>query len=208
MVRRAAAEIEIGGRGVVPYVDRPTAAIVAARNLRNGRAAVALLSRLLQEGAVSVEALQGARQRIGDKWCGPVDGALIAVGVGVRSPAEEDMRRLILTSRTLPEPSWNQWLRLPDGGPDVCVDGLWADAGLVNEVIGKKYHAWGEQYDDTNARKERLQAVGLIVAEATPIRIRRQGGVVLANLERTYGLYAGRGMPPGVILIDPPAMAA
>ena len=208
VVRRAMAEISVGGRGVVPYVDAPTAAVVTARNLRDKREAIALLSRLLQRGAVTVDELADARQRIGDKWCRPVDAALIAVGVGVRSPAEEDMRRLILTSSVLPEPLWNQWLRLPDDGPDVCVDGLWVDAGLANEVIGKKYHAWGEQYDDTNARKERLQAAGLLVTEATPTRIRRQGNVVLANLEQTYRIHAGRGMPPGVVLIDPPAIAA
>jgi hypothetical protein len=207
VVRRAMAEIRVGGRGMVPYVDAPTAAIVAARNARNPREATSRLSRALQQRAVTTGGLAEARQSIGDKWCRPVDGALLAVGVGVRSPAEEDMRKLVLTSPLLPEPLWNQWLHLPDDGPDVCVDGLWTDAGLVNEVIGKKYHAWGEQYDDTNARKERLQAAGLIVCEATPTRIRQHGPTVLKHLETTYGIHRGRGMPPGVELIPPPGIA-
>jgi hypothetical protein len=203
VVRRALAEIEVGDRGLVQYVDPATAAIVAARNSRNARDSIALLSRLLQQGTVTAADLRQARDRIGDKWCRPVDAALLAVGVGIRSPAEEDMRRLVSTSRALPEPLWNQWLELPDGGPDVCVDGLWVDAGLVNEVIGKKYHAWGERYDDTNARNERLQAAGLIVCEATPTRIRREGPIVLAQLEQTYLIHRGRGLPPGVRLLHP-----
>ena len=203
-IRRATAEIQIGDHGLVPYVDVATALIVAARNQRNLPAAIDLLSRGLQRGKVDEQQLADARERIGAKWCAPVDVALAAVGVGIRSPAENDMRDLILTSKVLPEPIWNQWLDLGDGDPELCADALFLDAGLVNEVIGKKYHAWGEAYDDTNARKERVHASGLIMCEATPRRIRQSGGIVLANLERTHGRYAGRGMPPGVRLVPPP----
>lgn len=209
VVRRTVGEIRVRSRGAaVPYVELPTALIVAARNLRTERDAVALLSRALQEGLTTVGQLHVARQCIGDKWCRPVDGALVAVGVGVRSPAEADFRRLVLGSRVLPEPWWNQWLHLDDGGSDLCVDGLWADAGMVGEVLGKTYHAWGQQYDDTIARKERLQAMGLVVAEATPAHIRRHGSAVIDTLERTYRLHRGRGLPDGVRLIDGPGNCA
>jgi hypothetical protein len=207
VVRRALAEIVIGDRGIVPYVDVATALIVAARHARTDRSAVAMLSRGLQRGVVTVNDLRDARERIGDKWCRGVDAALVAVGVGLRSPAERDTYKLIRLSKILPEPAWNQGLRLDDGGPDVCVDALWEDAGMVNEVIGKRYHAWGVQYDDTNARKERLQAAGFVVCEVTPARLRREGRVVLANLERVYAANAGRGLPTGVTLVDPPTIA-
>ena len=207
VVRRAISEIRIGSRGAVPYVDAPTAFIVAARGARTTRSAVSTLSRGLQLGLITTSELRDARERIGDKWCRPVDGALVAVGVGLRSPAEVDYHDLVGTSLVLPQPRWNQWLDLGDHGPWVCVDGLLDDAGMALEVIGKKYHAWGEQYEKTQARKERLQAAGLLVAEATPTRIRTRSAALLASLERTYLLHAGRGMPGGVRLVDPPPIA-
>jgi hypothetical protein len=208
VVRRTVGEISVGGTGIVPYVDVSTALVVAARNARTEREAVAILSRGLQRGLATTESLRTAREAIGDKWCRGVDAALVSGGVGLRSPAEQDMADLITASRVLPEPRWNQWLHLGDGLGAVCVDALFDDAALVNEVDGKRYHAWGERHDKTSARHERLTSAGLTVLHPTPIRIRREGGVVLRNLEATYLRYAGRGMPTGVQLIDPPTIAA
>jgi hypothetical protein len=203
-VRSSMAEIRIGARGAVPYVDAPTALVVAARNARSPRAAISVLSRGLQEGIVNTNDLRSARERLGDKLCRPVDAALVAVDVGVRSPAEEDARRLLMTSRVLPQIGWNQWLDLGDGRYPVCVDALIEDAGLVHEINGKRYHAWDKSFEDMHARHERIGATGLVVIPSTPLRIRRSGPQVLDNVERTYGFHAGRGMPPGVRLIGPP----
>ncbi len=105
IVRRSVADIEVGAGGIVPYVDLPTAVIVAARNSPSFREAIGVLSRPLQLGRVSTTELLQARERIGDKWCRQVDSALVAVGVGLRSPAEKDGLDLIRTSRVLP----NRW---------------------------------------------------------------------------------------------------
>lgn len=206
-VRRASAEIRVGAHDVVPYVDVATAFVVAARNARSHREAVATLSRGLQTGLVTIGSLRAAREQIGDKWCRGVDVALVAVGVGLRSPAEKDNRDLIGTSRVLPEPKWNQWLDLGDGGPLVCADALWTDAGFVEEVNGKRYHAWGEQFESTEARRARLVAAGLVVQGCTPTQLRRDGARVLERLERTYLRHAGLGMPAGVRLVPPPPIA-
>jgi len=205
-VRRATAAIEIGARGLVPYVDEATAVIVAARGADSPRAAIAILSRALQTGLVTVDSLLAARERLGDKWCRGVDQALVAVGVGLRSPLERDNRELILTSRVLPEPKWNQWLDLGDGLGPVCADALWLDAGFVEEVLGRKYHLWGEQFETTEERRGRLVAADLVVQGATARQIQARGPL-LTRLEQTYSRNAGRGMPPGVRLIDPPAIA-
>jgi hypothetical protein len=125
----------------------------------------------------------------------------------LRSPAEKTNRDLILTSRVLPEPRWNQWLDLGDGGPWICADALWEDAGMVEEVLGRKWHAWAEQFENTEARRARLVAADLVVQGATPRQLSSSGATVLARLERTYLLNAGRGMPPGVRLIEPPSRA-
>ena len=208
VVRRSLAPIDIGGRGAVPYVPAATALVVAARNAASSRDAVTLLSTGLQKGVVSLSELREARESIGDKWCRGVDAALLTVGVGLRSPAEKDAHDLIVSSLVLPEPRWNQWLDLGDGGCPICADALWEDAGMINEVLGKRHHAWGEQFEDTEARRARIIAAGVVAQGCTAIQLRRQKAAVLDKLERTYLLNAGRGMPPGVQLIDPPRSIA
>jgi hypothetical protein len=152
--------------------------------------------------------LLDARERIGDKWCRGVDRALIAVGVGVRSPAEKDAADLYARSRVLPAPMWNVWLDLGDGGGRVCVDSLWPDAGMVNEINGKRYHAWADQFEHTEERRARLITAGLVALGCTPAQIRRSGVRVLERLERSYTSNAGRGMPPQVRIVRPPAAIA
>jgi hypothetical protein len=207
VVRRTLANIEIAGHGIVPYVDVATSVVVAARNARSSGHAITLLSGALQKGAVTHFDLRDARERIGDKWCQGVDAALVAVGVGLRSPAEKDAHDLIVASRVLPVPLWNQWLDLGDGGRPVCADALWEDAGMVNEVLGRRYHAWAEQFESTEARRARMIAAGLVMQGCTALQAKRQAALVRQNLERTYVANAGRGMPPGVRLIDPPSIA-
>jgi hypothetical protein len=204
VVRRSVAPIDVAGRGAVPYVPAATALVVAARNAASRRDAVSLLATGLQKGAVTFTELRDARESIGDKWCRSVDAALLAVGVGLRSPAEKDAHDLFLSSRILPEPQWNQWLDLGDGGCPICADALWEGAGMINEVLGKKWHAFGEQFESTEARRARIVATGLVVQGCTAIQLRQSKAVVLDKLERTYLLNAGRGMPSGVRLIDPP----
>src|SRR3954452_21647885 len=98
VVRRACAEITVGESGRLDYVEPATALIVAARCAPSLGSAIDTLSRGLQIGLTNVDDLSRARQLIGDKWCRGVDGALIAVGVGVRSPAEKVNHDLILSS--------------------------------------------------------------------------------------------------------------
>lgn len=200
-VRRAVAEISIDGRTVVPYVDAATAVVVAARGARTTRSAIALLSRALQTGLVDLAQLGAARSSIGDKWCAPVDAALVAVGVGLRSPAEHDARAVFLASRVLPAPRWNQWLDLGDGGGPLCADALWDEAAMVHETNGRDYHAWGLAFEEMQARHDRLTAAGFVVLHNSPRRIRSSPDAVRAEVERAYARYAGRGLPPGVRLL-------
>jgi hypothetical protein len=207
VVRRSTSEIVVCDRGRVPYVDAPTALIVAARNCPSFRDAVSLLSRGLQQRLVREQDLFEARERIGDKWCRGVDRALVAVGVGLRSPAETDAHDLLSRSATIPAPLWNVWLDLGDGQGLVCVDALWEDAGLVAEINGRAYHAWGEQFEDMHLRTARLTAAGLVVLPCTPRQLRQRAAATLEQFERTYLTHAGRGMPRGVRRTNPPSIA-
>jgi hypothetical protein len=204
VVRRSFAEIAVGDRGAVPYVDRATAVLAAGRGASSSDTAIAFLSRSLQTGLVTVDQLTMARERFGDKWCNQVDRALVAVGAGARSPAERDAHALFRRSRLLAAPVLNAWLTLGDGGGPVCVDALWETAGMVNEVNGRRYHAFGEQFERTEARRARLVAAGLVVMSCTPLQIRRAAPEVLERLERAFAANHGRGMPAGVAIVDPP----
>jgi hypothetical protein len=208
VVRRSVAEIAIGDRGLLPYVDRATAVIAAARHATSVSASIAFLSLVLQRRLVTVDDLAMRRESLGDKWCRRVDAALVAVGVGVRSVAEKDAAELFGGSLVLPQPRWNVWLDLGDGGPPVCVDALWEDAGLVAEINGRDYHAWADQYEHMHQRAGRLTSVGVTAMHITPTQIRRHGMDVLRQLERTYARCAGRGLPAGVTLTRPPSIAA
>lgn len=207
VVRRSVADIVIGERGLVPYVDLPTAVLVSARNAPSFRDAIGVLSRPLQTGQVTQGALVEARERIGDKWCRQVDSALVAVGVGLRSPGEKDLHDAVADSGVLPEPEWNAWLDLGDGLGLVCVDALWRGAALVHEVNGRKWHAWGERFEYTEVRRARLVAAGLVVQSCTPTQLRTTRTAVLGRLERTYAENLGRGMPSGVRVVDPTSIA-
>lgn len=208
VVRRSIGEITIGDRGLVPYVDRPTALIAAARRAPSRSVAVAHLSLALQRRLVTVDELMTGRRSFGDKWCRRVDSALVAVGLGLRSPAEKQAFDLFEQSRLLPAPQWNIWLALGDGGPPVCVDALWEDAGLVAEINGRAYHAWAEQFESMHRRAARLTAAGLTTMHCTPRQLSQNGADILRQLEQTYARCAGNGLPGGVRRTDPPSIAA
>jgi hypothetical protein len=207
VVRRSASKIVVGDRGLVPYVNPATAVIACARRAPTAAATLAYLSLALQRGLVTVDDLASARGSFGDKWCRRVDAALVAVGVGVRSPAEKDALKLFRTSRLLPPPQWNVWISLGDGGPPVCVDALWEDAGLVAEINGRTYHAWADQYEKLHRRGARITSSGLTVMHCTPRQLRQHGPETLRQLERTYIRLAGMGLPRGVTLISRPPIA-
>jgi hypothetical protein len=197
--------IVVGGRGAVAsYVDPATAAVVAARRTSNERAAVALLSRPLQTGRVTIDDLAIAHMHAPPRGSKQVGRAIDQLALGVRSAGESLAQRLFARSDVLPEILWNRWLRLPDGGPLVCVDGLILDAGMVLEVNSRQYHAWALAFEDTEARQLRLTAAGLIVAPVTPRRMMADGQAVLGEVEQTYVFNVGRGLPPGVEVVKEP----
>jgi hypothetical protein len=207
-VRRTITEIETVSTARLRYVVEPMAVLVAARDARNVDRAMDILSRALQTGLVTTLELQAVRSMLGDKGCGALDVALAAVGVALRSTSERWLHDVVGSSLILPEPLWNQWLDLGDGGQPVCADALWLEAWMLHEVNGRDYHVWGLQYESTSARTVRVTAAGLVATQSTPLRLLRQPVVDCSNLERTYEFYVGRDKPAGVTLIDPPAWAA
>jgi hypothetical protein len=153
VVVRRSDVIVVGGRGAIAsYVDPATAAVVAARRLSIQRAVVGLLSRPLQTDQVTLDDLVAAHMHAPPRNCRLVSRALEELAAGVRSAGESIAHELFARSTVLPPILWNRWLRLPDGGGLVCVDGLIVDAGMVLEINGRDYHAWALAFEDTEAR--------------------------------------------------------
>jgi hypothetical protein len=115
--------------------------------------------------------------------------------------------RLASASLTLPPLVYNAWLRLP-AGELLCADALAASSALIHETNGAIAHRRQDLWEDTQRRHDLLTAAGFCVLHNTPNRIRRHSRDVITEVERCHERYAGRGLPPGVTLADPPTMAA
>jgi hypothetical protein len=122
------------------------------------------------------------------------------LGAGVRSAPEDDFRRLVLSSRVLPEPKWNCLLRLPDGRK-VSPDALFIGSAVVHETNGRKFHSGFDDFDDMQERSDALVTSGLTVLHNSPRRIREDGQTVLAQVEQCHLRNDGRGLPEGVVLL-------
>ena len=206
IVVRRSDVIVLGGRGAVAsYVDAATAAVLATRHMSNERTAVALLSRPLQTGRVTLDDLFAAHMHAPPRGALLTARALGQLDAGVRSAGESVVHRLFERSSVLPPVLWNRWLQLSDGGTLLCVDGLLSDAGMVVEVNSRTYHAWALTFEDTEARQLRLTSAGLVVAPVTPRRAMVDGASVLHEVEQAYLRNAGRGLPAGVQIVEEPS---
>jgi hypothetical protein len=172
--------------------------------LRDGdeRESLAVAAAAVQLGRVSVQ------QLVDEAEAGPARGrprllrTIAALQSGIRSAPEDDFRRIVRSSRILPEPSWNPRLVLPSGAV-VSPDALFADAGVVHETNGRDVHAGFRDFDDMQRRHDELTAAGLTVLHNSPRRLRESAADVLAEVERCYRRLAGRGLPAGVRLLTP-----
>ena len=108
--------------------------------------------------------------------------ALQDIAAGCRSAPECELRDLVLSSRLLPEPRWNQ--PLPGHGrgvptPDAC----WPEARLVVEVDSVEWHRLGDAPEKTERRRARYAALGWRVLPVSPRRLREQPMAVLCEIE-------------------------
>ena len=203
-VRRTTHHFRVVETSRLRYVDAATAAIAAARSVRQERRVLAILSDAVQRRIATFDELVDAHLRGSRRNAKPADAALEHIGAGVRSAPEADLRRLVQASTTLPPLAFNAWLRLP-GGRVVCVDALITSSAVVHEVNGRRAHAREDLFEDMQVRHDALTAAGFVVLHNTPRRIQRQPRSVLAQLEQCHARYDGRGLPLGVTMLDPAA---
>ena len=129
-----------------------------------------------------------------------VDEVLAELGTGVASLPENDFRRLVEASSTLPTPLYNCLLRLPCGRL-VSPDALFDEAGLVHETNGRSAHEREDLFGDMQERHDAMTAAGLTVLHNPPQRLVTRGREAIAEVERCYERLAGRGMTAGVQIL-------
>jgi very-short-patch-repair endonuclease len=156
------------------------------------------LQSLPEVRAVVAGAVQQRRCRIEDLAAelreGPIRGSarlrkvLQEVVEGIRSPAEADFRRLIISSR-LPRPLFNPDLYL--GGQFLArPDAWWPDAGVAVEIDSRRWHLGPDEFEETMRRHARMGAVGIVVLHFSPHQLRTEPDRVLRDI--ACALQAGR----------------
>jgi hypothetical protein len=124
---------------------------------------------------------------------------LAEVIAGIRSPAEGDLRELVIHS-ALPQPLFNPRLFL--GGVFLAQPDLWwPEHGVAVEVDSREWHLLPEHWEQTMARHRRMSAAGIIVLHVSPRQIREQWSGFLSEIEGA--LRVGRPLPE--ITTRPPA---
>ena len=151
---------------------------VVAGAVQQGRCSIADLAAELQAGPVHGSATLRA--------------ALAEVIDGIRSPAEADLRTLIIGSG-LPQPLYNPKLYLADGVFLAQPDAWWPDHGVAAEVDSREWHLSPADWEATMARHARMSAAGIIVLHFSPRQQRDQPAEVVGTI--ASALRAGRPLP-------------
>lgn len=200
-VRRTRYEFRVIYAGARRFVDPASALVAVSRRLTSERDVLAAFSEAVQRRVVTPRLLLAAHQRSGRRGARMADAALLDIGAGVRSAPEGDFRRLATASSVLPTLMYNRRLRLPTGRI-VIPDALAEDAGLVHETNGRKPHQREDLFDGMQERHDAMTEAGLIVLHNSPRRLRVAGAEAIRQFERCYLQSRGRGLPPGVTLLD------
>lgn len=158
----------------------------ALRNIR------ALMCEAVQRKTCTVAELGAEITNTGRHGTALARRVLADLEAGCRSAPECEVRDLIMTSRILPEPRWNQPLPGARGiYPDACLP----EARLVIEVDSRAFHGFGDAPERTERRRARYAALGWTVLPVAPRRVREEPALVLAEIEAAYlaGLDRRRG---------------
>jgi len=177
-----------GCDGALRLAPEARAVADAARSLRD----------LAEVRAVVAGAVQQRRCRIEDLAVelreGPIRGSaqlrkvLQEVIEGIRSPAEADLRSLIINSG-LPRPLFNPDLYL--GGQFLArPDAWWPDAAVAVEVDSRRWHLGPAEFEATMRRHARMGAAGIVVLHFSPHQLRAEPERVLRDI--AGALRAGR----------------
>jgi hypothetical protein len=136
------------------------------------------------------------------RGAGLVRGVTAVVLLGARSAPEVDFLDVCADIPGLPTPLLNCLLELPCGRR-ISPDALFLEAAVIHETNGRSAHEAEDLFESMQSRHDALTAAGFTVLHNSPRQLRearqRVSGEVLACVTRG----AGRGLPPGVLLLRP-----
>lgn len=188
--------------GKIRFTKVPRAVADAARSMTRFDDVRAVVCEGVQRRACTVAELTAELE------AGPTAGsamlreALAEVGDGVRSVAEADFRRLILSSG-LPRPVFNARLFDANGTFIATVDAWWQEAGVVAEVDSRAYHLAAADQDCTTARHDMLITHGIFPLHFPPKRMKTDASGIISEIGQA--IENGLRRPPLPIKALPPA---
>jgi len=193
------------GRGGIRLAPISRALTDFALRYDDERAVRAVLASAVQRRQVSLALLDNELKIAPARGKRRLVRVLEELHAGVRSAPEGDLRQLVQSSKVLPKPLYNPLLLLPDGrkiSPDLLIK----EAALVHETNGRRPHFDEEDaFDSMQERHDAMTTGGLTVLHNSPRLIGRDGLRILEQLETCYLRDAGKGLPPGVVILRPHA---
>jgi hypothetical protein len=185
-----------------PYCPPERALVEAAKRLCDLRMARATMSDAVQRRIACAERLTAELPHLSGRGAGIARRAIEDVVGGGRSAPECEFIDLARRHPDLPLPLLNPLIRLPDGRK-VSPDALFVDAGLVHETNGREFHAEEDLFESMQARTDAMTTADLVVLNNSPRQLRTEGDRVMSEVLTCYRRHAGRGLPPGVVLLRP-----
>ena len=179
----------------------PDALVALSRRVRSDEHVLAAFSEAVQRRRVTLQQLVEAQAIGPPRMRAVADRALMDLGAGVLSAPEGRFRHLAANHPLLPPLHYNRRLQLPTGRI-VVPDALALSAGLVHETNGRGPHEREDLFESMQERHDAMTTAGLVVLHNAPRRIRTNGVRVIGEFVECFLRYDGRGLPPGVTLLD------
>lgn len=167
--------------------------------VRDARVVLGVLADAVQRRKVSLGALEKQRAFAPKQGRAPVAAAIDALRAGIRSVPEQDFREIASGVRT-PPVLFNPLLQLPSGRR-ISPDALIEECGLIHEVNGRLAHAEADLFESMQERHDVMTAAGLTALHNAPRRLLNDRRLVALEWRQCARQLAGRGMPPGVIIL-------
>jgi len=167
--------------------------------IRDERVVLAVFADAVQRRKVSVGALEKALRTAPKQGRGAASAAVDALRAGIRSVPEQDFRTIASGVRT-PPVLFNPLLQLPSGRR-ISPDALIEECGLVHETNGRMAHADEDLFESMQERHDVMTTAGLTVLHNGPRRLLVDSRLVSLEWRDCARRLAGRGMPPGVVIL-------
>jgi hypothetical protein len=191
--------IRKGGR----FYALPARALAdTARTMTDLREVRALIAGAIQRGHCAPDALSRELSEGPVRHSALLRRVLTEAADGIRSPAEGDLRDLILRSG-LPKPVFNARLFTADGTFICSPDAWWPEGGVAVEVDSREWHLRPADWEKTMRRHAAMVAHGILPLHFSPAQIRREPETVVARLGDA--LRAGHARPQLPIVTMPAA---